>query len=162
MSLSNICSDLSNAVRTGKSEPQAVERFLNSIDHKDDPKKIIEREAKSQRRRDIGQFRTRSYTDVSFNTESMEWETRTIQTREPAVAHLMNECLGWKGFGFGDGCDIGSGTMNVFCFVVDAKAAAPHVVEVLKKKGLIEGAVVAIGGRPKVVWPDGYKEKFLI
>jgi hypothetical protein len=42
MSLSNICSDLSNAVRTGKSEPQAVERFLNSIDHKDDPKKIID------------------------------------------------------------------------------------------------------------------------
>jgi hypothetical protein len=42
MSLSNICSDLCNAVKTGKSEPQAVERFLNSIDHKDDPKQIID------------------------------------------------------------------------------------------------------------------------
>jgi hypothetical protein len=42
MSLSEICSDLCNAVKTGKSEPQAVERFLNSIDHKDDPKGIID------------------------------------------------------------------------------------------------------------------------
>jgi hypothetical protein len=42
MSLSDICSDLCKAVKTGKSEPQAVERFLNSIDHKDDPKEIID------------------------------------------------------------------------------------------------------------------------
>ena len=42
MSLSDICSDLCNAVKTGKSEPQAVERFLNSIDHKNDPKQIID------------------------------------------------------------------------------------------------------------------------
>ena len=41
MSLSDICSDLCNAVKSGKSEPQAVESFLNSIDHKDDPKEII-------------------------------------------------------------------------------------------------------------------------
>jgi hypothetical protein len=42
MSLSDICSDLCNAVKSGKSAPQAVERFLNSIDHKDDPKEIID------------------------------------------------------------------------------------------------------------------------
>ena len=42
MSLSDICSDLCNAVKTGKSEPQAVEIVLHSIDHKDDPKQIID------------------------------------------------------------------------------------------------------------------------
>ena len=42
MSLSDICSDLCNAVKTGKSESQAVERFLNSTNHKDDPKEILD------------------------------------------------------------------------------------------------------------------------
>ena len=74
----------------------------------------------------------------------------------------MNECLGWKGLGFCDGGDIGSGTTNVFCFVVDAKVVCLRVIEELKKNGLIEGAVVAIGGRPKVVWPVDYQDKFLI
>ena len=42
MSLSDICSDLCNAVKIGKFAPQAVESFLNGIDHKDDPKEIID------------------------------------------------------------------------------------------------------------------------
>jgi hypothetical protein len=42
MSLSDFCFDLCKAVKTGKSESQAVERFLTSIDHKDDPKEILD------------------------------------------------------------------------------------------------------------------------
>ena len=74
--------------------------------------------------------------------------------------HLMNQC--WKGLGFCDGRDICSGTMNIFFFVVDAKKVTPHVVEELKANDMIEGAVVAIGVRPKVVWPDDFKGKFSI
>jgi hypothetical protein len=128
----------------------------------DDPQKIIGREAKqpkaegyrripsSKLQRLVIQYQVNGVGDVD-----------DLDKREK-VEHLMNECLGWKGFGFCDGCDIGSGTMNVFCFVVDAKKATPHVVEELKTNGLSDGAVVAIGGRPKVVWPADYGEKFSI
>ncbi len=78
------------------------------------------------------------------------------------VEQCMNECLGWKGFGFCDGGDIGSGTMNVFCLVVDPKKAAPHVVEEPTANASIDGAVVAIGEKPKVVWPDDFRGEFSI
>jgi hypothetical protein len=40
----------------------------------------------------------------------------------------MNETLGWTGLGNCDGGSIGSGTMEVCCFVVDFKIAK-HVIE---------------------------------
>jgi hypothetical protein len=52
--------------------------------------------------------------------------------------------------------------MDVFCFVVDAKGAVPHVVKDLRTNGLIDGAAVAIGEKPKVVWPDDYRGKFSV
>ena len=78
------------------------------------------------------------------------------------VEELLNECLGWKGLGHCDGGDLGSGTMNVFCFVVDAKTAVPHVLEELKASGMIDGAIVAIGEEAKVVWPMNFEGTFLI
>lgn len=40
------------------------------------------------------------------------------------VENILNECLGWTGNGFCDGGDYGSGTMNVFCYVIDVRKAA--------------------------------------
>ena len=74
----------------------------------------------------------------------------------------MNECLGWRGLGHCDGGDIGSGTMNVFCFVVNVKTAIPHVLEELRKNELLEGAVVAVGDPQTVVWPRDFSGTFEI
>ena len=46
-----------------------------------------------------------------------------------ALEGRLGELLGWTGLGHVDGGSIGSGTMEVFCFVVDPKVAA-EVVEV--------------------------------
>jgi hypothetical protein len=44
----------------------------------------------------------------------------------------MNETLGWTGLGYCDGGSIGSGTMEVCCFVVDFDIAKQTIIEDLK------------------------------
>jgi hypothetical protein len=80
------------------------------------------------------------------------------------VENLMNECLGWKGLGHCDGGDIGSGTINVFCFVVDAETAIPHIVEELKTNSALNGAIIAISSESgdRVAWPEDFSGKFSI
>ena len=89
--------------------------------------------------------------------------TNDLDKRVP-VENLMNEGLGWKGLGHCDGGDIGSGTMNVFCFVVDAETAVPHIVEELKTNGALNGAVIAISSKngDRVAWPETFSGKFSI
>jgi hypothetical protein len=50
-----------------------------------------------------------------------------------ALEDRMNETLGWTGLGHCDGGSIGSGTMEVYCFVVDFKTAKRVVEKDLKK-----------------------------
>lgn len=47
----------------------------------------------------------------------------------------MNETLGWAGLGHCDGGSIGSGTMEVCCFVVDFEIAKDVIVKDLKGTG---------------------------
>jgi hypothetical protein len=42
----------------------------------------------------------------------------------------MNETLGWTGLGICDGGSIGSGTMEVFCYVVEFEAAKRSLKEI--------------------------------
>jgi hypothetical protein len=79
-----------------------------------------------------------------------------------AVEELMNERLGWTGLGHCDGGDIGSGTMNIFCYVADATIAESVIVRELKAGGFLEGAVIAerIGDTVKAVRPRKFKGAF--
>jgi len=60
--------------------------------------------------------------------------------------------------------DIGSSTRNVFCYVVDASIAIPHMVQELKTEALIEGAVIAVRRKKgvTVTWPKDFSGEFLI
>lgn len=49
-----------------------------------------------------------------------------------ALENRMNETLGWTGLGHCDGGSIGSGTMEVCCFVVDFKTAKRVIEQDLK------------------------------
>jgi hypothetical protein len=84
--------------------------------------------------------------------------------RRVRVEERMNECLGWSGLGHCDGGDIGSGQMNVFCYVVDAAIAEKVIVNDLKKHALLDGAVIAqrVGDEVKVLWPHGFAGTFAI
>ncbi|TCS95614.1 hypothetical protein [Hazenella coriacea] len=72
-----------------------------------------------------------------------ENEGQTALKLRYTVEDLMNECLGWTGNGSCDGGDIGSGTANIFNYVVDVEKATQTIVEELINNNLIEGAKIA-------------------
>lgn len=59
------------------------------------------------------------------------------------VEELMNECLGWTGNGYCDGGDIGSGTANIFNYVLDVEKAATTIINELKINDLLKGVKIA-------------------
>lgn len=80
---------------------------------------------------------------------------------------LMNECLGWTGNGHCDGGDIGSGTINIFSYVIDPEIAAKTTIECLREENLLEGAIIAIRENIEqeveeylVRWPESFKGEF--
>jgi len=81
-----------------------------------------------------------------------------------AVENLLDECLSEGDLGNCDGGDIGSGTMNVFCFVSDAKKAREPILQTLRDNGFLDGAVIqeTVKGEEKVVWPPDYTGEFSV
>lgn len=59
------------------------------------------------------------------------------------IESLFNNCLGWTGNGHCDGGDIGSGTMNIFCYVVDKNIAKNTILEVLEEEDLLDNLKIA-------------------
>ena len=59
------------------------------------------------------------------------------------VQEIMDEALGWSGNGHCDGGDIGSGTINVFTFVIDVDEALQTTLEELKNQQLLDGVKIA-------------------
>jgi hypothetical protein len=67
---------------------------------------------------------------IEYPVEGMG-TTKDLKKRH-ALEARMNETLGWTGLGNCDGGSIGSGTMEVCCFVVDFKVAKRVIEEDLK------------------------------
>jgi hypothetical protein len=80
------------------------------------------------------------------------------------VEDLMEGCLDRTNLGNCDGGDLGSGTMNVFCFVVDPDKAQKVIVDNLRAHSLLDGAVIAqrIGEDYKVIWPPDFQGEFSV
>ena len=104
------------------------------------PNTIIKCESKRPKREGYKTIPTSKLARIVIQYKIDGRGTTNDLDKRVQVENLMNECLGWKGLGHCDGGDIGSGTMNVFCFVVDAETAVPHVVEELKTNGALNGA----------------------
>lgn len=125
---------------------------------------VIQREANSVRARG---YREAADTElfqliVQFRIDGMGTSDNLEQRYK--VEEVLNQCLGWTGLGFCDGGDIGSGTMNVFCFVVDSGRAIPVVTAELSSIGLLDHATIALSSddHEEVVWPANFQGKFAI
>ncbi|MGM0885286.1 MAG: hypothetical protein ACQEXQ_30120 [Bacillota bacterium] len=59
------------------------------------------------------------------------------------IEDLLNNSLGWTGNGNCDGGDYGSGTMNIFCFVVKQDEAIHTIVNTLNEHNYLSGATIA-------------------
>ncbi len=82
--------------------------------------------------------------------------------KQQKVENLLNEALGWTGNGYCDGGDIGSGTMNIFSFVIEPGSAQKTVIEKLTENKIFNDFIIAIRKDEdiKIVYPENYQGEF--
>jgi hypothetical protein len=78
------------------------------------------------------------------------------------VEERLNYCLGSTGNGHCTGNDIGSGTVNVHCLVVDPLVGAACAEAELREHRLIKGVIIAVelDNDFRVVYPKRFKGSF--
>jgi len=123
---------------------------------------VINEEAIAPRRdgfRELSEEEQISFV-IQFRLDN--WGSQEDLRKRHAVEDVMNECLGWTGNGHCDGGDIGSGSINVYCFVIDPVIAATSTIEWLREKNLAEGVVIAYekGDDYIVLWPKDFVGEF--
>jgi hypothetical protein len=86
----------------------------------------------------------------------------TDHDKRVAVENLLGEFLEKADLGYCDGGDIGSGTMNVFCWVKPGRDVGKKLIELLRKNNLLEGATIAedVQGDERVIWPPDFNGDF--
>lgn len=100
---------------------------------------------------------------IQYRIEGMG-STRDLD-RAIAIEDLMNECLERAGLGRCDGHDIGSGTLNIFCDIIEGTVAGGVLVDCLRQNGQLDGAVIARRNRAGddeyvVFWPENFTGEF--
>jgi hypothetical protein len=124
-----------------------------------DSHSIVEHEARQSRTEGYREILQLSRLTIQYPIEGMGTVIDVDKRHE--IEHLVDSCLGSTGLGHCDGGDIGSGTMNVFCFVVNAERVLQIIVEELKKNGLLQGAKIILRSdedEDKVLFSDGSRQ----
>lgn len=131
----------------------------------EDAELLIERESKPHRANGFEEREPVAELVVQYKCEN--WGSPEDLDKRHRVEDLMNECLGWTGNGHCDGGDIGSGTINIFSYVIDPEIAAKTTIECLREENLLEGAIIAIRENIEqeveeylVRWPESFKGEF--
>lgn len=124
--------------------------------------KLIEREANKYRADGYRELQEGEEYTVIVQYRVEGWGTPEDLAKRHTIEDLFNEVLGWTGNGNCDGGDIGSGTLNIFCPVVNPYLASQAMVEELRKNGFLEGAVIAIDRDDsfEVLYPENHDEEF--
>ncbi len=120
--------------------------------------------------RDEAERREEGYAEITEEEAStliiqfkvVGWGSVADLDKREKVENLMNERLGWTGLGHCDGGDIGSGTINVFCMVVDPRLALQVALKALEEHDCLEGAVLALEADEdiEVMWPEAFSGEF--
>lgn len=72
-----------------------------------------------------------------------ENQLEEVLEKRNQVQEIMDEALGWSGNGHCDGGDIGSGTINIFNFVIDVDKALKTILNELENQQLLDGVKIA-------------------
>ena len=96
-------------------------------------------------------------TDIVIQYRVAGFGTKSDLNKRTQIQDLLDQCLGWTGNGHCDGGDIGSGTMNIFCYVIAVDKAIVTVTAELEKYGYLNGAVIAVETEDEyvAVYPRG-------
>ncbi len=104
---------------------------------------VVERELSFPRSQGYKEIKIEDHKTLVIQYKTETWGDEKDLEKRHKVENLVNECLGWTGNGHCDGGQIGSGSMEVFAYVVDPYIACKSLVDELKSKGLLEGAIIA-------------------
>jgi hypothetical protein len=128
------------------------------------PSEIIKREAKPFRAAGFKPRKPKELHSIVIQSKVEGRGSVNDYDRRVQIEELMNERLGWSGLGHCDGGDMGSGQMNVFCYVVDSAIAERVIVGALKEHGLLDGVVIAERkeDETKVLWPHDFAGTFTV
>jgi hypothetical protein len=125
----------------------------------------IEQESQSARADGFEEIEPNSELVLQYKCDG--WGSANDLEKRHQIEDLMNECLGWTGNGHCDGGDIGSGSMNVYCYVVDRLAGVEAVIAKLREVNLLDGALIASkhnveneDEQYKVHWPLNFSGEF--
>jgi hypothetical protein len=127
-------------------------------------KAVIEEASRQPRAERYAEIDTDEHSQVVVQYRTAGWGSVADLEKRHKIEELLDECLAWTCNGFCDGGDIGSGSINIFCLVVDPAAAKDTLVSTLKKNRLVKGAVIAVreGELYRVLWPDDFEGTFSV
>lgn len=121
----------------------------------DNAEELIERESRAHRENGFEERDCLAELVIQYKCDG--WGSPDDLRKRYRVEDIMNEALGWTGNGHCDGGDIGSGTINIFCYVVEPYLATETVRDALRESDLLEGAIIAVkqteDGDYKISWP---------
>ncbi|MFE0508054.1 WGR domain-containing protein [Peribacillus butanolivorans] len=121
---------------TGETEEMKISLFKKA-------EKVMETLAEEKLNEGYEHLDEDELTELVVQHSYEENQMQEALERRHMVEDLMNECLGWTGNGFSDGGDIGSGTANVFNYVIDVEEALKAIIEELSNNNLLENVKIA-------------------
>jgi hypothetical protein len=130
-------------IHWGEIGDQGNVREIN-LSPSDNASSIIMAEAAQRRTEGYRAIEDDRLRRITIQYPIIEMGTTTDLDKRHEVEALMNQRLGWTGLGRCDGGDIGNGTMNVFCSVVDADKAEQVITKELETHNLLTEAKIIL------------------
>lgn len=124
---------------------------------------VIEEEltvARSQGYKEIDSQGHKTFV-IQYKTET--WGDEKDLEKRYKVENLVNECLGWTGNGHCDGGQIGSGSMEIFAYVIDPRIACRNLIDKLEANGFLKGSIIAFENDDEefvVLYPKDFQGEF--
>jgi hypothetical protein len=126
--------------------------------------KLIDKLSAKPRKDGFGQIEIEGHWMLTIQQQMTGDDNADLDHRNNLIEELDN-MLGWIGSGHVDGGDIGSGTVNVFAYIVAPDQTSPVVLEWLRETGELTKSIVALDNPDEskptsVIWPEDFEGQF--
>lgn len=133
---------------------------------KKDPEEHIEHLAIKPHRKGFAEIAIEDHWTLTIQQKMTGNDVSDLDHRNELIDGL-NEMLGWIGAGHVDGGDIGSGTINIYAFVLAPNKTGNAVIAWLRQIGELTNSIVAIQESDEtvpatVIWPSNFTGEFSI
>lgn len=134
-----------------------------AIKHNETAQGVIERELSEAISNGFQEIDIDDHKTLVIQYKTETWGNEKDLEKRYAVEDIANECLGWTGNGICDGGQIGSGSIEIFSYVIDPQIACISLIAELEKKGFLDGAIIAFENEDEdyiVLHPEDFHNPF--